>query len=189
MAKKTTVEEVLTCDTCGEHIDEIGLAMVFWWLDETKEGEDRPRVSRLIVGHKRPECSAGPHLSERSAELGWYASPAAGLNRLSSMTYDYQLTSEQLERLIEVAWAVPSAATPAEVAGAEPPAGEPEVVKGLEDAGAVHHPQRGALRQIRGKHLGQTAGDPGEAGLARFVHQREHGDRVPGDGRGEHRGH
>ncbi len=104
-----TPQDVLTCDSCGRHINDLGLAMIFWW-DKGEDDRKRVMVSKVLVAHKAPEC-AGPRDGERSHELSWYASRAAAAQNLVDLVVSYAFTAQQLERLIEVAWATPLIAT------------------------------------------------------------------------------
>jgi hypothetical protein len=96
MSNRTTVGEVLACDACRAPIDDIERAMVFWWVKENEFDQ--------LTG-KRRRCSG--HADDLSAELWWFASHRAALHKLASMAHDYAFSVTQLERLVEIAWAIP----------------------------------------------------------------------------------
>jgi hypothetical protein len=81
--------------------------MVFWWVKENEFDQltGKPLVDRVLVAHKSRRCSG--HADDLSAELWWFASHRAALHKLASMAHDYAFSVTQLERLVEIAWAIP----------------------------------------------------------------------------------
>ncbi len=99
-----TPDKILSCDHCKSFIDPLEEGMVFW--DPRDENAGVPYVA---VAHKR--CHNARKPDDYSCELYWLADPAQALRRLSSMADSYRFTGAQLQRVIDVAWAVSHVAT------------------------------------------------------------------------------
>jgi hypothetical protein len=96
-----TPQSVLVCAAChGPTIaDNLGAAMVFW-------NQGGP----LVLAHKKCLEVIGDKLSY-SLELWCWAREDLALRRLAQLSSQYDLPKECLERLIDIAWAVPHVAT------------------------------------------------------------------------------
>lgn len=100
----------LPCDRCGQHIDDLGVAMFFWWTaNRAAEPEAQLTVRRVAVGHKA--CYPNQTPDERSAELGWFSTKEGAKAEVDFLLSDYRWTPDQLDRLNQVTRTVPLIAT------------------------------------------------------------------------------
>lgn len=116
-AKTSTERQAvqLPCDRCGKHVDDLAVAMFFWWTaNRAANPEAQLTVRRVAVGHKA--CFPNQTPEERSAELGWFSTKEGARAEMDFLLSEYRWNPEQLDLLDRVARTVPLIAT-AEVAG------------------------------------------------------------------------
>lgn len=106
-------DKILVCAYCrGAIHDDLEHGMLYWDVPDDPTGNTRQPVAKVELAHKRCRNDAERRhsplrgLLDYSAELWWLAAPELALRRLSSMADGYAFSGEQLQRIIDIAWAV-----------------------------------------------------------------------------------
>lgn len=106
-----TPQKILVCAYCASAIDDLEYGMLYWDVPLAETPSVRESVVRVELAHKKCRNAAErrekqPALMDYSAELWWMTAPELALRRLSSMADGYAFTGEQLQRIVDLVWAL-----------------------------------------------------------------------------------